>query len=188
MRQWQSCANKPASIWLCILTTDAVLPALQDTPLTSAAPAAPVVLPEAPQGPMPVQAPAPSQAPSQESLLAHLQQLPKPGQAQGQAPSQAPTAESDARQLPQLPAPLNGAAISQFLASYHTGQTSTAGRPVLAMGPLLNTHASDALPLLGAGFPGVLPPALSCIHTLNAPNLPYGIASHFALARSGACK
>ena len=88
--------------------------------------------------------------------MQHLQQLPAPGQVQGQAPSQAPGVGSAAGQLPQLPPPLNGAAISQFLASYHTGQTSTAGRPVLAMGPLLNTHASDALPLLGAGFPGLL--------------------------------
>lgn len=147
-----------ASNWHCILPTDAVSPAVQEAALHFAPPAAAaqVVLPEAPQALTPAQASGSSQVPDQERLVQHLRQLPVPGQAQAQAPSQAPSMEVAAGQLPQLPAPLNGAAISQFLASYHTGQTSTAGRPVLAMGPLLNTHASDALPLLGAGFPGLL--------------------------------
>lgn len=104
------------------------------------------VLPTATNTPESAQAPMPSQ----ESLAQQMPELP-------QAPSQAPSVNGVARQVPQLPVALDSAAISQFLASYKTGQTNTAGRPVLAMGPLVNPQASDSLPLLGAGLPGWLP-------------------------------
>ena len=122
------------------------VPSVQKAPGASAPLTAQGVLPTAPQAPEPAQAPAPSQ----HSLA---QQPPEPPQALSQAPGM----EGAARQPPQLPRALDSAAMSQLLASYHTGQTSTAGRPVLAMGPPLNTLASDALPLLGAGLQGLLP-------------------------------
>ena len=72
--------------------------------------------------------------------------LHRPAQAPVLAPGQLPDA---ARQLQPQALPLDSAAISQYLASYHTGHTNTAGRPMLAVGPQLNTQTSDSLPLLG---------------------------------------
>ena len=117
---------------------------MQEAPVVSASPAVQSVLSK----PLQASGPVESSAPSQDSPAQRLQQLPAPVQAPGQAQGPASTVR-------QMPVPLDGTALSHILASYHTGQTSTAGRPVLAMGPLLNTHASDALPLLGAGLPGL---------------------------------
>lgn len=76
--------------------------------------------------------------------------LPAPDLAQslpprGPQPHQPLGQEAFVRQL----APFDGHAISQFLASYHTGHTNTAGRPMLAVGPQLTMQTSDSLPLLG---------------------------------------
>lgn len=84
--------------------------------------------------------PAVSLPPAAQSLLHRTAQAPV------LVPGQLPDA---ARQLQPQALPLDSAAISQYLASYHTGHTNTAGRPMLAVGPQLNTQTSDSLPLLG---------------------------------------
>ena len=85
--------------------------------------------------------------PAASSPAAVQSLLRRPAQAPVLAPRQLPGDPGAAGQL--QPQPLDSTAISQYLASYHTGHTNSAGRPMLAVGPQLNTQTSDSLPLLG---------------------------------------
>lgn len=84
--------------------------------------------------------------PAASSPAAAQSLLHRPAQAPVLAPRQLSGA---AGQLQPQALPLDSTAISQYLASYHTGHTNSAGRPMLAVGPQLNTQTSDSLPLLG---------------------------------------
>jgi len=98
------------------------------------------------------------------SSYAAMAQAVPPEAPQAQVPTRGQTTgqETLASQLQQLPLPLDSTAISQYLASYHTGHMNTAGRPMLAVGPWMKTQAFDSLPLLGEGSPGLRPHAVSC--------------------------